>query len=241
MKTRHLLFVLTILSLSFLSCRKGGPWGIRGKGATVTETRDLENFDKIQLSVEADLFYIQDSVYRVEITAQPNILAVLRAEVSGGTLKFDYRRNVWDHKDVKITVRSPEIRRLSISGSGDIEANGTITAERLELNISGSGDIDIFRVQAEQLKVSVSGSGDIHLAGGTVEEETFTLSGSGEVEADHLVSERAEASVSGSGKISLQAKERLEVTISGSGDIRYRGNPRITSRISGSGKLISLD
>lgn len=241
MKTIKILFFIVMISSFAQSCRKGCPYAVRGRGSLVTETRSLDNFDKIQLSVDADLIYVQDSVYRVEITAQSNIQAILEAKVRNNRLTFEFRRNVWDYKDVTIVVHAPTVSELAISGSGEISVENTLHTNNLELKISGSGSIDIQHLEASHLKSSISGSGDIEISGGTLKSQYITISGSGDFEADACIAETSQCRISGSGEIQVYVTESLDVTISGSGNLRYRGRPAITSKMSGSGRLISLD
>lgn len=241
MQIIKLIIIVSIISIFSQSCRKGGPWGIRGKGSNVTETRDLKDFDRIQLSIDADVYYTQDSVYKVEISAQSNILTVLKVEVSGSELKLDFKRNVWDHNKIKITVHSPNLKGLSISGSGDINVQNSVNTSDLELNISGSGNIYLPFLNSQNVSARISGTGDIKIAGGGTKTETLTVSGSGNIDAKDFVAENCTAKISGLGDISVHATEILNVTISGTGDVSYRGKPSVSSDISGLGKLIHLD
>lgn len=240
---KSLKLILGIFTISFIitSCHKGGPWGIRGKGDNVIETRDLSGFDRIDLSIDADVYYTQDSIYKVEISAQQNILAVLKSEVNGTILRFDYKRNVWKHNTVKITVHSPSMRGLTVSGSGNITAQNLLNTDNLEMSISGSGNINLPSMNAKTLKAGISGSGDLKISAGQVDSETINVSGSGNVDLESLMATSAKITVSGSGRITVNVSEDLNVSISGSGDVNYRGRPYITSHISGSGRLIHLD
>lgn len=240
MKTSKLIIILSILGVFTQSCHKGGPWGIKGKGENVTETKKLIGFDKIRLSIDADIYYTQDSVYKVEISAQQNILAVMKAEVINNTLRFDFRRNVWDHNKIKITIHSPDLEELSISGSGDITAENNLNLENLDLSISGSGTVYLPSLTAKSLKATISGSGDVKVSGGKLNTETFIVSGSGDIDAEHVIATNCIIKISGYGDVTVNVTETLDVSISGSGDVSYRGNPDVESDISGSGNLIHL-
>jgi hypothetical protein len=241
MKSIKLILCVAIISACFQSCKKGGPWGIRGEGNNVSETLNLSGFDKIHLSIDGDVFYTQDSIYKIEISAQTNILAVLKAEVSGTELTFDYRRNVWDHKKVNITIHSPSIRAFSISGSGNITAQNTLTSDNFDMSVSGSGNIYIPLLNAQSLSGTVSGNGNVTISGGTVKSESFNVTGSGNIDAGNIVSENCIVKVSGSGNIIVNVTESLDATISGSGNISYRGEPSLNSHVSGFGRLIHLN
>lgn len=237
MNTSKLILILAIIIAVVPACRKGGPWGIKGKGENMTETRSITGFDQIDLSIDADIYYTQDSIYKVEITAQQNILAVLETKVTNGTLSFDYKRNVWDHNTVKITIHAPKVREIELSGSGNFNFQNEITATDLDINITGSGEVYFPKLTAQNVELRISGSGSVKIADGAVKNENVDISGSGSIDAVALVAENAVLSISGSGDMKVNVTENLDVSISGSGSVEYKGNPRVTKSISGSGKL----
>jgi hypothetical protein len=241
MKSIKLFFLLGIICFFSPACKKGGPWGIRGEGSNTTEVRNLSGFDKIHLSIDADVFYTQDSLFKVEISAQPNILAVLKSEVNGTELTFDYRRNVWDHNKVKITVHSPNIKSFSISGSGNITAQNSLTSNSFDMSISGSGNVYIPSISTSDISGTISGSGDVTISGGTVTNESFNVSGSGNIDTENMVSESSVVKVSGSGNAIVNVSENLDASISGSGNVSYKGKASVQSHLSGSGRLIHLN
>lgn len=241
MKSFKLILTVSIISIFIHGCKKGVLWGITGKGSNVTEVRSASGYSSIQLSIDADVSYTQDSVYYLEISAQQNIMKVLATEVDGSELKIDFKRNVWKHHQVKIIVHSPDINKLGISGSGDIAVTNSIKTGSMGLNISGSGNISIPLLIAGTLTAKISGSGDITVSDGKINSEELSISGSGNIKTENAICGNSTSKISGSGDISLHATESLNVSISGSGDISYKGKPAVTSKISGSGSLIHIN
>lgn len=231
------LTVLCSLLVTLLSCEKKNIIGIVGKGGNDTEVRAVSGFDQVTLKTDADVLYTQDSTFFVEVTGQKNILAVLETRNENGNLVIDFRKNVWKHNKVTITVHSPSMHVFSISGSGDIEAQKSITTSDLKLQISGSGNMTLPSLNATHLEAKISGSGNINIQGGTTVSQNLSISGSGNMSLEGLSSSTCTCRVSGSGNITLQVSEDLDASISGSGDVKYKGYPRINSNISGSGRL----
>ena len=93
----------------------------------------------------------------------------------------------------KLDQRELELR---ISGSGQIEARGTV--ERVSAHISGSGDVRLGDVAMKRLDAKISGSGSIEA--GPKDEADVNLSGAGRV---RLLTRPASlhSKVSGSGRI----------------------------------------
>lgn len=240
MKLIQFLIPAAFILLSTTSCKKGGIFGMTGKGNPVSQTRSVSGFNKIHLSIDADVYYVQDTFYSVEISAQSNIMSNLETNVSGNKLEIEFDKRVLKHSKITITIHAPDIYALEISGSGKIEAQSAINTSSMKLRISGSGDIYLSSLNAGILDSEISGSGNINLYGGTIGTETLEISGSGDIDALGAVASSATARISGSGNVSLHATDNLNASISGSGDVKYRGNPAVNVNISGSGKIIHL-
>jgi len=240
MKSLKLILPLALLFTAFTACNKHIFGSVKGKGPDVTEIRPLTGFNKISLEMDADITYVQDADYYVEITAQSNILDVITTKISAGELEFDTKKWLRHHNPIKIIVHSPEMRGLSISGSGNIDTQNDITTNDMDLHISGSGNITINSLQTEELESSISGSGNISINGGTANNEKATISGSGNVNAVDLAANNVNAKISGSGNITVWAILQLDATISGSGDILYKGQPIVNTHVSGSGSVVHL-
>jgi hypothetical protein len=236
--------IVLIISLSaFLesSCRKGSVWGIKGEGETLSEKRTLNEFNAINLPLNAEVIFVQDSLYFLEVTAQKNILPILETKVNNNTLNMDFSRKVWKYQKIKMSLHAPNIAKITISGDGQIEVNNTLNRETLDLDISGSGNVSIATLSVQNLTAKISGSGKITVSSGNALRENFSVSGSGEILTEFLDCEKADVNISGSGQIRLKCSQSLNVNISGSGHVLYRGKPAVNASITGSGKLDQLD
>jgi hypothetical protein len=240
MKSLKMILPIAILFTALTACNKHLFGSIKGKGDNVTEVRPLTNFNKVKLSIDADILYVQDSTYYVEISAQSNVLGVMTTKVSAGELEFDFKKWVRKHNPITIIIHSPEIKGFHISGSGNINIQNEIVTDDMDLHVSGSGNISMYSLQSQDLEVSISGSGDINIGGGNVNNQKVTISGSGDVDALELMANYSNSKISGSGSITVHAVQQLDATISGSGDIRYAGQPIVNTHISGSGSVIHL-
>lgn len=238
MKNYH-VGVLTLFLIALTACHKK-PFGVKGKGSSVNETRTVSDFQKIKLSVDAELNFKTDSVYYLEIYAQQNVINEIKTEISGGELIIKTETFFYKNDPIKITVHAPSVSSLYVSGSGKIVCPDSLVSTGLKLEISGSGRIDAGKISAAGLEVQISGSGEVNVNSGTVSSLVYSMSGSGKLDSEYLLAESAKVSVSGSGNVTLQASQQLNVSVSGSGTVRYRGNPQVNSTISGSGKLIHI-
>lgn len=239
--TKLTLGLLIITALFFQACRKGSMWGIEGKGPVEYQNREVADFNAIDLGVEGDIEYVQDSVYKVSVSGQNNIVAILETKVVNRELQFSFRRNVWRYDRLHFVIHSPDMISIKISGSGDVNVKDYIKGYGLTLKISGSGNITVPTVTLQNIEAKISGSGNININGGTCNDEDFTISGSGTIMAGNLKALTGEARLSGSGEILMNASDKIDVSISGSGTVKYKGRPAITNSISGSGKLLHVE
>ena len=241
MKTIH-FFALLLSANLFLACTVDGQnWngsGIKGEGPLVTETLDLSSFDAFGLSISADV-YLTQGPQSVKIEAQRNILNNIKREVDSKYWKIKFDKNVRKHEPIKIWISIPDLRKIAVSGSGDVIGKSKFSnVGDLKLAVSGSGNITL-DANSSSLSAAISGSGDMDLAGSTGECD-LAISGSGDIEAHGLRSSDCSVRIAGSGDASVNVSGELDVKIAGSGDVNYKGNPRVRSKISGSGDVNSM-
>jgi len=229
------LFVSLLLSLSFAGYSQRT---IEGDGSEFRESRTVPAFNKVGLSVHAEVILVKGSAPGLRIEGEKNIVDQLITEVGSGQLKIYYPlfKNFRATKPLRIWVTTPEIVGIWNSGSGTIHSEDVFSAESISFHSSGSGHVEM-GVKAAQVDVSISGSGGVTVKGETKELECG-ISGSGRVQADDLtVGQRAKAHISGSGSVYFTTDGIIEGRISGSGCINYKGNPsQVDVHHSGSGR-----
>src|SRR6185295_2628780 len=130
------------------------------------EVINYQSFSKIDLGFDADILYTQDSVYRIEISAQSNIQRVIETEVSKSMLVFRASKRLLQHNPIHIIVHSPDIKGFFVSGSGNVYAQNTLNTTSMDLNVSGSGGISIPVLNADVIKTEISGAGKIKIDDG---------------------------------------------------------------------------
>lgn len=234
-KSMLMLGVLSMFVLT-MSCKKK----ITGEGPTVTENRSFSAFTKVALNIPAIMQVTQEPGYKLSIDAQQNILDIIHTSVNGEelTIYFDWDKRLGSHDKILVRVSAPLYRGLSISGTGDINANSQLQTNALKLNISGSGSIMIADARVDgTIESVISGSGNIQVNTGTANTGNFSISGSGSINMLGFTVTNAAAHISGSGNVKVAVTDVLDAHISGSGSVYYNGNPTVNAHVSGSGKV----
>ena len=223
----------------------------------------VEPFDRVAISVSADVFISQADVSRVVLNG--NLAKHVRVKVRGGELKvykkpfFFLRTMFLFNQKLDVYVYTQQIRAIQISGSSEVSSTDVLTGEefslfvsgsastnlkidvdRVRINISGSADVEL-DVKADELFTKVSGSTDLKYYG-QVEKAEYKISGSADVKAFDLQSVQTRIDASGSADIEVNVAESLDIDISGSVDLQYKGDGKI-GRIetSGSANIDKVD
>jgi hypothetical protein len=203
---------LLMLVLAVAGC---GVLGERGSGNLATETRDVSDFDQVDLSGSATVLIEVTGTQSLTIEAEDNILPLLTTEVTDGTLELGSSQRISPTRDVVYTITVVSLEAVAVSGSGSVTAT-SIDADAFNVEINGSGTVIPDGV-SESLEVSISGSGAF--------------------EGEDLESATGTVSVSGSGDAVVNVTDDLDVKISGSGNVQYLGDPKVSVSTSGSGKV----
>lgn len=214
-----------------------GGFGEQGKGELVTERRSVSEFTEISNSISATIEWRTGDAWEMEITAQKNILDLLKTDVDGSTLEIGFNQNVGSHKEITIRVTSPKLEGVNIAGSGDFFAKSPLQSEKVKFSIGGSGSINVPELTTASLDCNIAGSGDMEI-GGTAEGVEIGISGSGTADAKRLTANELEASIAGSGDVYCGVKTKLKANIAGSGSVHYTGDPSVQSHVMGSGDVV---
>ncbi len=187
----------------------------------------LEQFTAIDLRGSLNAVYKLDSAWAIEV---PEDNVTTQWNLENKTL-------VLNGAGSNIVVRSPDLEKINISGSGSLSAEDTMELHDLNIDISGSGKVKMNYVKAKNIEANMRGSGKIIL-GGSAQSLNANLAGSGKIITHKLNVDRAEVNVSGSGTASVWVSDSLTANIAGSGNLYYVSSPRtINQAIAGSGKI----
>lgn len=230
--------VLLLLAVA-AGCTNGLPTSVVTGSGTVTEqTFEIGNFSRLAFSAPGSLTIVKGERPSLVVSAQPNILENLEADVSGDTLQLRSARNVslLPTADVRWMLTVVDLTQIDISGAGNVSAP-TLTGDNVRLNLSGAGDVTLEGVDADRLLVEISGLGNINIQGGRADTLELTLTGAGGFDGTEVQTRTSEVSISGSGNARVRVSDTLDVNISGLGNVRYIGSPQISENISGLGAV----
>lgn len=190
------------------------------RGPTITETRDVADFDAISLRGSARLVVHIGDKTSVSIEGPERIVKKLTTDVDGDTLHIRNSRKEWVFGDsesrLTINVTMPALNELQLEGSNDVRLSG--------FN-GGSSTIEI------------EGAANL-VAKGKLDELVVHMQGAGRANLRDLVANDAKVTVDGVGSVHVNATESLDATMNGVGAILYSGAPHeVSTSMNGVGTI----
>jgi hypothetical protein len=232
------IFLVSLLGFSLLACR-----GIRGSGTIIEKEVPISMVRSVSLSASGDVRIIIGDEEKLLISGDDNIIELLDTEVRDGHLELGRMRQrgtyIQSSKTIEFTVYVRQIEALNLAGSGEINVENTVNAERFELTLSGSGNIIVQAIEAEHIEATITGSGDAVIRDGKVNFLNVGITGSGRFDGRGLAAISADVAISGSGDVYTRVEENLAASVTGSGDVEYWGRPTVSSQTTGSGSVVN--
>jgi hypothetical protein len=170
---------------------------VQGSGRVIRQNRAVAPFQRIEMMGAEVVDVRLGARPSVIIEADDNVLPLLTSEVRNGTLKLGSRGSYRIRGPVRVWVTMPNLESFVSSGSGDVRIHGVNNA-RLKLTINGSGSMQATG-RTGALDLNVNGSGRAQLAGLAARDASVGLHGSGD--ATVRASGQLDARVIGSGNL----------------------------------------
>lgn len=204
------LLILFLVSCNLLAQRKPKIKGNR----TVTEVRqELPPFRAIELSDDLEVNIREGNSHGYSITADDNLVDILKFKVEGETLFISSFYNITSKKKLEITVSCPTLEKIVLQ-SGELIGSDLITSDILNIRTLGNSKIRFnARASYVELMMENNSSGELNFDADSL---------------DVKLMDKSDVSVYGQGGVSSynldqQASARLEGTAD-TVKIRLAGN-----------------
>lgn len=213
-------FILAIFALSLLnSCV-----GVKGNGNVETTNRQVESFSGIQVSGAINVFVKLGEVQSVQLTADANLLPLIKTTVSGGELVIRTNKSVTTYEKLNVYIVIPRLKSVKLNGASTCSSQGLIKSDNLEIEVSGASEVNM-EVECSDLELELSGASEITLKG-TAENVEIEASGASDVKAYSLIAESADIDASGASDVKITVKNKIDAEASGASSISFKGNPQ---------------
>jgi len=219
MKNVRASFVPVIVTALAIGCGGFGhptrpSASVVGSGILATESWPVSGFSAIAISGAGRLVIEHTGHESLEVTAEDNILPLLKAEVRGGRLEIGPR----PHSSMETTREI--VYRLTVRELSDIEA-------------SGAAEIEAYDINTDRLRLVFSGASSAKLAG-IAGSQHAEFSGASRLIAEGLQSRQVVVGVSGASYALVRVSDWLAASASGVSTVEYIGDPELSLSVSGS-------
>lgn len=236
------IILASLLSIFLASCTHFDHETIKGNGKMVTQSRDINGFDRLEVSGGLDVYIMQDSSFSVKVDADENLQDYIIIEKKGNTIVIRQKNNtnLRSTGKIKIHVSAPAFHRLEASGASNITGDNLIsTNDQIEIEATGASDIEL-ELKCPKVDTHINGASGILLKGQTKE---LTIEGSGASHAKcyELLSETTSVDISGASHADVFASVKLDAEASGASTISYKGNATVTKSESGASNVEKSD
>ena len=201
---------------------------IVGNKNIVTKTQTLAPFSVFRGGCSAEIRIIKSVENKAIVSIDENLIEYYHLEVINDELKlYKFPEVNCTHTQFSITIYTPHIKELDLSGSGNKYVSG-FSERNFALKQQGSGNLVMENIIAtNDLTFHHTGSGSVLLTNTTSTNFALEHSGSGNTDlADIIIKNDLTTKFTGSGSLKIRNYDIHNLTIdkSGSGDIHI-SNP----------------
>ncbi|MEN8250638.1 MAG: head GIN domain-containing protein [Bacteroidota bacterium] len=210
--------------------------GERGNDERITETYEVEEFNRIEISGAFNIILTPSNDQIVKLEVDDNLVKFIDIEVRGNKLYVETDRRLDSRGGINVKIPVKDLKGLSSSGASNIRTTDVIISNSLKFDLSGAGKMEL-ELDAENVKIDLSGAGLVYLEG-AAKLLDVDMSGAGSLEADALEAEDCTIDISGVGNAVVNVTGTLEAQVSGLGNVEYVGNPKsVKGDVSGIGEV----
>jgi hypothetical protein len=237
MKTKSYFIVLMLFASVIVfstSCNYIKP--VEGNGKFIKVDRALkDDFTSIEISGNFNMVLTQDSLPKLSIEADENLMDYIETKVKNHKLIIKNKKRITSAKDITIFLTINQLKQMELSGAVVLRSSGKINLDEISLELSGASNVNM-DLNCSTLNAHCNGSSTLKLIGAAVSAEIET-SGACDIDNSQMVIESMKMEVSGAGKIIVNVLTKLDVKVSGAAVVEYMGTPEVHKEVSGAGSV----
>jgi hypothetical protein len=230
-----LLVMFTTLSFGCLNM----PPGEKGPGNYVKEERNVSGFSSLDVGGAFKVILTQGSTEKLIVEADAEEMDEIITEVVGNRLKIHTKSSwVGNFHNMTIYLTFISLKDINFSGAVEVESQGPLSFEELDLEISGAAEISL-NLTAVKLDAEFSGASEIEFSG-KCNTGYLEVSGASEINAENIEFTDLVLELSGASEARVNATGELRIDASGASSVRYKGGAKLTVNSSGASSVKQL-
>ena len=203
-----LFFSITVIALLWATSCVTDNGSATSQVAHAGKVTAMQHFANINIVGSMQVFYTQGDSHSIRVEAEPKAFDKLLIYVKGNELFVTSKESLVPDsvpmEDVKVYVTSPNLLKVSVTGSGLFAATDKMQVSNLDVKLTGSGVVAFENVlSGKKLEVELTGSGNVKFANVIIKKLCTKVIGSGDVAYANLKAEQAESNIAGTGTITM--------------------------------------
>ena len=239
MKKHTLIFIFCSALWLFSACDSDEITCIRVSTNSITETRDISDYNGVVMHSVGRLIVAQGPEYSFKISGPENVVSFTKTEIQNNLLIIGSDDCFNGEYELVIEVSAPQFDVINLAGIGSIETATPLSGDIIEVELMGIGTVDA-EIIANTLQTTMTGQGTL-IYSGSVDKHELVASGEFTLKSYNLITNHTVIDQTGIGVSEVTANETLSVKMEGSGSVLYKGDPAITSNITGTGKIVNAN
>ena len=219
------LFIAPLAS-SLFSC---GGFELVGNGTSVTQTREIGAFKKLEVSGGVQVTFATGP-RTGRVTADENLIDEVETTVRGDTLVVRLKHPVANPHAIKATLSNEVLEGLMLSGTSGFVGPATAVSN-FEVGASGGSTAELSDLIATDVSIDASGGSEVTFTRGTTTRLSVSASGGSKVISHGFVAEAGVVEVSGGSSVCVNCSKSITGNASGGSTVTVsRRRPRQRSR-----------
>jgi hypothetical protein len=220
---KRLFFPFTgVIFLVCTSCIGFGP-SIKGNGKVVKEERRVSNFAGIRVSAGMNVYISQDSVQKVVVEADENLLEAIETRIEDNNLIITVTENIREAKSKKVLVSVHDLNEISAIAGSIVFIEDAFRSEDLKVSSVAGSSLNLNLITNSLVAKAVAGS-NILLKGISDKAELKATAGAN-IKAKDLKAQTGIAKANSGSNIWLTVVNEIDANANTGGNIYFYGNP----------------
>ncbi|MBE9468797.1 MAG: DUF2807 domain-containing protein [Bacteroidetes bacterium] len=213
-------FVVTLIFMFYI---KSNINEIKGDGQIITETRQVAGFAGIKIKNRIKVKYIQDSKQKLIVTADNNLMELIKTEVKDDTLNIYTSKNYSFNDTIIVEISSNKINFINLSQKSEFKGLNKISGDTITFNLNScsklNADINFTCLNCNAISKSI-----VNLSG-NVETLKLKNNSKSKFSANNLIVKKCFIEAKMHSKSEVNVSKELNVEAQGKSKIKYSGNP----------------
>lgn len=177
-----------------------------------SESRDVQDFSKIELLGAGEIHLVQANHYELRIEASEAIMAIIRTEVKNKSLiiKFEENSKVINDEPIRYFITMPTIEVLRIAGAGSIHAE-SLAGDALLLDAPGAANFEIGRIAVNAFQLNVTGAVKMTLKSLQAQGVNFNIQGTLKLKLDSIHCDALTSNIEGTCNIEMAGQATAQI------------------------------